>query len=313
MDRIIDGIDNRQRRCRPAAFACAVGKKFGEDHAGRLAAVIAYYAFFALMPLLLVFATVLAFILAGNADLQERVVDSALAQYPVIGVQIERNVTSIEGSGVALAVGVAGTLWAGLGAVRAAGHAFDAVWDTPMKDRPGFLVARLRALAILAIVGGGALVSTAVTSVSQRLDRGIGVGIAGILLGWLLNLAVVLVAFKVLTTGDRSWSMLLPGAVVGAVGWVVLHALGGWFIGTRLAGASEMYGTFAVVIVLLSWMHLQALVLLAAAEVNVVLNARLWPRSLRGRDPTDADERALRRRAQAVARRDGHLIEASVE
>jgi hypothetical protein len=81
---------------------------------------------------------------------------------------------------------------------------------------------------------------------------------------------------------------------------------------TRLDGASEIYGTFAVVIVLLSWMHLKGLVLIAAAELNVVLDARLWPRSVNGRNPTEADERALRRRAQAVALRDGHVVEARV-
>ncbi len=275
--------------------------------------MVAYYAFFSLMPLLLVFATILGFVLADDPDLQSRVVDSALAQYPVIGAQIDRNVSSIQGSGVALVTGILGTLWAGLGAVRAAAQAFDTVWDVPMRDRSGFLAARARALAMLVVVGGGTILGTAATSLSQSLDLGVAVGLLGIGLGWLLDLGVVLMAFKVLTTRDRPWSVLLPGAAVGASGWVVLHALGGWIVRTRLDGASEIYGTFAVVIVLLSWMHLQGLVLIAAAELNVVIDARLWPRSINGRDPTEADERALRRRARAVTRRDGHVVEASVE
>ena len=51
----------------------AVIRKFGNDQAGGLAALIAYYAFFSIFPLLLVFTTILAFVLQGNKEVYDDV------------------------------------------------------------------------------------------------------------------------------------------------------------------------------------------------------------------------------------------------
>ena len=68
-----------------------------------------------------------------------------------------------------------------------------------------------------------------------------------------------------------------------------------------VAGASSTYGVFALVIGLLSWFFIGAHLLLVAAEVNVVLRWRLWPRSLSG-ELEPADKRALQRFAEATRR-----------
>lgn len=94
-------------------------KKFGEDLAGALAATIAYFSLFSRFPLLLALVTVLGFVLSGREELQEQIVDSALAQYPVLGDQIEDNIGALDGDLVTLAVGLGGALWAGLGALQA--------------------------------------------------------------------------------------------------------------------------------------------------------------------------------------------------
>ena len=76
----------------------AVVKKFGDDGAGQLAALIAYYGFASLFPLLLVLVTVLGFVLEGSPQTRDEVVHSALGQFPIIGTQLERNIHSLSGT-----------------------------------------------------------------------------------------------------------------------------------------------------------------------------------------------------------------------
>ena len=130
-------IDAWQRRHGRAAFLVGVCKKFGEDRASSHAALIAYYAFLSLFPLLLVFVSVLGFVLEDDPALQEDIVDSALARIPVIGAQLGDDVQPLTGSGVALAIGLAGALWAGLGVTLALGRAFDEIWDVPRLEQRG--------------------------------------------------------------------------------------------------------------------------------------------------------------------------------
>jgi membrane protein len=84
----MDRLDRFQRRNRALAVPFAVVRKFGDDQAGNLAGLLAYYGFFSLFPLLLVLVTVLGFVLSGRPRLQSRILDSAQAQFPVIGDQI---------------------------------------------------------------------------------------------------------------------------------------------------------------------------------------------------------------------------------
>jgi uncharacterized BrkB/YihY/UPF0761 family membrane protein len=126
---------------------------------------------------------------------------------------------------------------------------------------------------------------------------------AGLVVSTAINAALYLVAFRLLTVADVGWSELVPGAVVGAVAGAGLQAIGGYYVGHQLQGASQTYGFFAVVIGLLSWLYLQAQVTLLAAEVNVVRARRLWPRSLVPDEPTGADDETLRTLAETEERR----------
>lgn len=298
---IVDRIDEVQRRHRPLAFLVGVGKRFGEDGAGRLAALIAYYGFFSVFPLLLVLVTLAGFVLDDRPDLREDLIDSAVDQIPVVGEQLLAG--GLSGSGLALAAGIAGALWAGLGAVLAAQHAMNEVWDVPRPGRPNFVKARLRATGILAVIGIGLVGATVATSVPRGLVDGLPlIADVGILAGaWLVNFLALWVTFQLLTAPYVSWRELVPGAVLGGLLFALLQQLGGWIVQRYLAGASDTYGTFAIVIGLLSWFHLLAQAALLSAEVNVVLARKLYPRSLRG-DLTDADERALEGQMRAAQR-----------
>jgi membrane protein len=309
---ILRKVDAFQKRHAALAFPIAVVRKFGDDQAGNLAAVIAYYGFFSLFPLLLVLVTVLGMILRTNPDLQTRVLDSALANFPVIGTEISRNVNALEGSGVTLAVGIALTLWSGLGVIKAAQTAMNTVWNVPFEHRPNFLKSTLRALIMLGVLGVLTLASAASGTIGGGSTRWWLV-ILGLAISLVMNLFLFLLAFRVLTSENLTWSDVLPGAAVGSVAWTTLQALGGYYVSRELQGASDVYGTFAVVIGLLAWIFIGAELTLFAAEVNVVRKRHLWPRSLVQPPFTDADVEALTRYAKQEGRRPEERIDVEVQ
>ena len=306
---LVARVDGYQRRRPGLAFPYAVLKHFGEDGAGRLAATIAYYGFFSLFPLLLVLVTVAGLALRNDPDLQQRLLDSALAQLPIVGDDIRRNVGQVPGSGVALGVGLATALWAGLGGLRAAQFAMDQVWDVPFVHRPSTPRVIVRSLVMLATLGVFLLGAAVLGSLAGSADAMSPRWVAGLVASALLNVALFLVMYRVLTTAEVSWGAVLPGAALAGVGWTILLALGGWIVGSRLEGASNTYGFFAVVIGLLAWMHLAAQLALLGAEVNVVKANHLWPRSLGKRKMTEADARTLRRLAGQERRREEEIVD----
>ena len=310
---LVKKLDGYQRGHPWLGFPLGVVKKFGEDQAGNLAALISYYTFFSIFPLLLALVTILGFVLGGDPELQRKIVDSALVQFPVIGDQIRDNIGSLDGNWVALLVGLGGAVWAGMGAVDAAQNAMNSVWDVPIRDKPKFLKRRLRSLLMLVVIGGGLFLTAGASTVASSAES---IGPAGRLVAPMLsvvvNIGVFLVAFRVLTERDLRWGELLPGAVVAGVAAALLQLAGGFIIDSKLKGASQTYGTFAVVIGLLSWLYLQAQVTLFAAEINVVRSGRLWPRSLDPDNLTDADRRALKQHAEVEERIEGEDVRTAV-
>jgi YihY family inner membrane protein len=305
----LQAMDSFQQRHRGLSFLAAVIKKFGDDGAGRLAALIAYYGFFALFPLLLVFVTVLGFVLEGNPSAQESVLHSTLSQFPIIGNQLEQNVHSLKGSGVGLAIGVIGSLLAGLGITGAARTAFDEVWHVPRKQRPNFLAWRLRGLGLLIVLGTLTIVSTVVAGYVTAAAPSALTALAGVVLALVANLLLFFCAFRLLTTSDVSTRDLLPGVLVAAVLWQILQHLGGYYVEHVVRHAKETSGLFAFVLGLLSWLYLGSQVTLFAMEINVVRAQRLWPRSFFSAPLLDADRRALTSLAEVEER----LVQESVE
>jgi membrane protein len=293
-------LDRWQRRHASIAFAVAVARKFADDRASGLAALIAYYAFFSMFPLMLVFVSVLGFVLQGDPSLREDVVDSTLARIPVLGAQIGDDVEPLTGSGFALAVGLLGALWSGLGVTVALGRALDAIWDVPRLAQRTGLAARSRGVAVLAVLGVGLVGATVLTHVATGLaHRSAGQDVAAGLVSLLLNGAAFLIVFGLLTDRRLRPREVLPGVALAAVGALVLQAAGNWYVELTVSNASATYGTFALVIGLLSWFWLGAHLVLIAAEVNVVRHRRLWPRALDG-TLTRADRTVLSSAAQAT-------------
>jgi YihY family inner membrane protein len=306
IQRTVRRIDAFQQGRRSVAFVFAVVKKFGDDRAGDLAALVAYYGFFSLFPLLLVLVAILGLILRGHPALQQSVLDSTLAQFPVIGDQLRSNIHGLSGAGAGTAVGIgtAGAVWAGMGVMGSTQNAFNQVWDVPRKDRPNFIETRLRGFLMLVGLGVIALGATFVSGIGTgEGGRFLWLGAIALLGTLLMNLLLYMIAFRVLTDLDLSWSDVFPGAAAGAVAWTALQSLGSFYIQHQIKNASDVYGTFALVLGLLTWIYLGAQITLLAAEVNVVRKHHLWPRSIVQEPPlAPADKRVLARGAKVEER-----------
>jgi membrane protein len=275
--------DAFQQRQRALAFPVAVWKKFNDDQAGNLAALIAYYGFTAIFPLLLVLATVLNIVLKDNPSLQETLTDSALAQYPVIGQQIKTQLGSIPGTGLPLVIGAIFLLFGARGVANAMQNALCEVWGIPRSKRPGFPISQVWSLALLLTVGIGFIVTTFLSGLAGgagHLLTGVGATIGAVLVSLVLNVGVFWLGFRLATARLVRWRDLLVGAVIAAFIWQVLQVAGGYVVSHQLHRANELYGTFGVVLGLVAWLYVQAEATLWAAEVDVVLARRLWPVSV---------------------------------
>jgi YihY family inner membrane protein len=313
LERGVRAIDRLQQRHRPAAVAVAVVRKFGDDQAGVLATSLAYSGFVAVFPLLLLLVTVLGFVLGGSEAAQDAVLRSALVEFPIVGDQLVRSLHPLRGSGVALAVGIGGLAWGGLGVTQVAQHAMAEIWNVPGVRRPGFFPRLARGAIVLAVGGVGLLATSALASVATftgSMSPGRVAAIAG---SAVLNVLLFLAAFRITTTKTVPLRLLVWGAVVGGLAWTGLQALGGYLVGHQLRHASEVYGFFATVLGLLSWIFLGTRVALYAAELNVVLARRLWPRSLVQPPLTPADERTLSAIAHQEERRPEETVEVTFD
>jgi membrane protein len=303
-------LDLFQQRNRALSFVVGVVRKFSDDRAGRLAALIAYYGFFSVFPALLALVTVLGFVLEDNPDLRQDIADSALGQFPIIGDQIASSVADpLTGNPFALVIGLAGAIWAGMGMVQAAQDAMNEVWAVERADYPSFIGKRVRSLIMLAAMGGLLALSTGVTQLVNVVAPGVLAAVGLLIASLALNLLVFMVAYRVLTVADVGWRTVLPGAAFAAVAYTALQYIGGLYVGRTLDGATTTYGTFAVVIGLLSWIFLIAQMMVFGAEINVVAERRMWPRSLFGDPATRGDRQSQSAQVTSQRMNDKMLVD----
>jgi membrane protein len=283
IERRLHAADRFQQRHRVLAFPVAVWSKFNADQAGNLAALISYYAFAAIFPLLLILVTVLNIVLKNSPSLRDELLKSAVAQYPVIGPHIKNNLGTIPGTGLPLLIGIVLLLLGARGVAGAMQNAMCEVWGIKREDRPGFPLSQLWAFALVLTVGIGFVVTTFLSGLAGGAGHVISSAAAyvgTVVISLVLNVGMFWLTFKMATAWQVPWRHLRTGAALAAVCWQVLQVAGGYVVSHQLHRASELYGTFGVVLGLLAWLFLQAEVTLYAAEVDVVLARRLWPTSV---------------------------------
>ncbi|MDQ1721758.1 MAG: hypothetical protein QOI26_1492, partial [Pseudonocardiales bacterium] len=283
--RVTTALDRFQRRHRWAGLPLAVVYKFADDQGNVLAALITYYAFISLFPLLLLLVTVLGYALHGNQHLQSQVLDSALSQFPVIGEQLRTNIDPLHGKLLGLIVGILGSLYGGLGVAQAGQNAMNKIWAVPRNARPNPIKARGISLLLLLLVGGGILATTVLSALTTGASAyganlGLGARILSTVLSVAVNAVLFVVAFQLMTAEQITIDQVRGGALAAAVGWQLLQEIGTYYVSHELKGASATYGVFGLVLGLLAWIYLGALVIVICAEYSVVRARRLWPRSL---------------------------------
>ncbi len=303
----VSWLDRLQRRQPVLGFPIAVLYKYLDDQGAYLAALIAYYGFISVFPLLLLLSSVLGFVLQNNPEWQTRILETAVAQIPVLGSQIEHQ--QLTGSGSAVAIGLGGALYGALGVAQAIQFALNSAWAVPRNNRPNPFLARLKSLGLLTVLGLTTLASTVLSQIPGTLtamgeDLGAVSNWLVVVGAWVISLVLFLGVSRIGIARYVGLRTLLPGAVLGAVFWQILQTAGGSFVRSFVNRSSAINGVFAIVLGLVAWLYLAAVAMVISTEVNVVLAKRLYPRSLLtpltdNVDLTAADQRAYAARVRS--------------
>lgn len=305
---VVDRIDRYQRAHTWLGAPLAVVYKFFDDRGPYLAALVTYYGFLSLFPLLLVFSSTVGFFFHHDAGFRNDIVNSALQNFPIIGAQLKQNVNGFRGSGVALTFGIIGTLYGGMGATQAAQAAFNHIYGVPRNEQPNPITSRVRSVGILGLLGGGVLLTTGVAAlvgtanpIAARL--GPALRLLGVALTVVIDVGLFTAAFQLLTALKLRLREVITGGTIAGLSWAALQNVGTSYTSHELSHANAVYGTFGLVLTSIGWIYLQALVIMLACEVNVVISHRLWPRALMTPftddvELTDADRRTYRMYAQ---------------
>ena len=294
VQKLLATIDNFQQRHTFAAFPYALIKKYGDDDGGYQAALITYYGFLSLFPLLIVSLSIVDLTTRHNSVLRDRLLHSINDYLPIVGNQIQASVHGSGKSGIALIIGLLITLWGSKGIADAIQHAMNHIWQVPRPKRASFPKGPIKSL-ILVIGGGFGLVGAALLSgIATTVGHSIAFKIISIIISAAVLFVVFLLIFHVSVSGRRTFRDVFAGAIVAAIGFQILQTVGGYLITHQLKNLNGAYGQFGLVLAILFWLYLQAQVLMYAAEVNTVCVLKLWPRSLTNDPMTSADHEALR-------------------
>ncbi|HEY2794461.1 MAG TPA: YihY/virulence factor BrkB family protein [Micromonosporaceae bacterium] len=307
---LIRGVDRLQQRF--VAYPTAVLIKFSQDGAGGLASMMTYYAFVSIFPLFLVISTVLGYVLRSHIGLEQRLVHSALVEFPVVGPQLKS--TGLAGNPYVLVISFVVSVWGAQGVARAVQNAFNTVWSVPYADRPSFGATILRSLGligvmIVTILATGLL--SGVGSLSGSLD--IALRVIAFLVSVAITIGGFMLGFRLAMARLVPWHEFVRSAIAAALIWQGLLAAASLLVAHDVRHATELYGTFGVVLGLLAWLHLQSVLTLLAVEADVVRLRRLWPRSSAPPPLTRADRRAYRAYAKTTMRRPPDEVAVNVQ
>lgn len=238
---------------------------------GRNASVLAFFGFLSIFPLLLAATTILGFVLEGNEELQQRIIDGALADIPVLGQELQDDPTALSGSWWALVIGLGGALWSATKAFVAIQGAQDDVWEIDVDHRDAMPKQRGKALLGMAFIGAAQIGSVAISAIVNAAGLPVGGRLALLMATVAINIAVVAAMFRFLTAADPTWQDVWPGAVLAGLVYSALQYFGTGIVRQISSNASDTYGQFAVVLGLVTWLSLLAIASLMSAEFNAAL------------------------------------------
>lgn len=285
-------INTSQQRHPTLAFIYAVVRKYSDDQSGQQAALLTYYGFLSLFPLLLVAISIADILAQHNAHLREHLISSFTNYLPVVGQQLQQNIHGKQETGIALVVGLLSALYGGHGVANAVRNALDNAWSVPKKVRSNFQVGLLKALGLFFGVGCGLVLTTILAGYATAyvghffLLRIIPFAINAVLLYF-----IVIYVYVIGTSRQYERKDLRIGAITAVIGLLILQAIGGFLVTHELRRTSGAYGQFALVLTIMFWIYLLAQLFIYSIEVNVVHTFKLWPRSIDNEQKTPADKK----------------------
>lgn len=319
VERVVRNVDCWQQRHPVAAFPVAVVKKFGDDEAGNLVALLTYYGFLATFPLLLAFTAVLGVALRRFPELHQKLVNSAFAEFPIVGAEIHQQlgVEKFSGTAFALTAGMVVAVLGGRGFAHALQNTLNTVWAVPKTDRPGLAPRYLRTITVLLLLGL-IVVVTGAASTAAGAATSLGLGgsparLVSFAVGTVLGFGFFLALFRVAAAAQVPTRSLVLSAAVSALGWQLLLIIAGYVVVHQLRHAQAVAGLFGAVLGLLAWLALQATVIVYAIEADVVRVKHLWPRSIVQPPLTKADKAYYTDRLRAEAQRPEQKLKIAYE
>ncbi len=292
VNRIFAWADGVQRRHGVLGFPYAVIKKYGDDDGGREAALMTYYGFLSIFPLLLLGVAILSRVLDDNPELRQRLITATIPA--ALRSTVESSLTALPTSTVPFVVGLIGLLFSGTGVVFSASQTLNNVAAVPRRLRARFWSRYLRVFGMLAALLLGALAVGALTVVVTALPGVPEAERAAAVLGSAVVIfSVLLFGAKVLLARPAPVRALWPAAVLGAAAVTLALNLGAPLLARLVSKAGAVYGSFATVAGMFALLYLVNQALVYAAEVAAVRYASLWPRALDVNRPTAADVRVM--------------------
>lgn len=295
---VVRRVDTWQQARPWFAFPYAVIKKYGDDNGGYQAALLTYYGFLSLFPLLLVLLTAVHWWFGNNPDVQQEVNKQLSLYFPLLGNELQSNVEGMRQTGVGLAIGLLITIYGARGGADALRNMADTAWMVPRVRRTGFPLAILKSIAILACAALGFAATVAASSLTSFLDKGIILTILVNIVGIVLTSVFLALVFKQAVSKGPSLLAMLPGALFAGIGIQILLTFGTMLVAAQLKNLDSLYGTFAIVLGLLFWIYLLAQIIAYGMEINVVRHLKLWPRSIDAAQETSADRSAYKHYAR---------------
>jgi membrane protein len=263
-----------RRRSTAAEVIVSMLEGWRRHQSGRNASLLSFFGFLSIFPLLLVATTILGFVLQRDEHLKQRIIDGAFDDIPVLGQELAADPASLTGNVWVLLIGLATALWSATRVFAGLHVSLDDIWEIDLDHRSSMQVQRGRALigivivavAQIATVGLAAVVNAVrLPGLSQLLLVALSVGI---------NIAMLSVLYRLLTTASPTWRAVLPGAATAGVAFSLLQYFGADIVDRIIRNATDTYGQFALVLGLVTWLGFLAIAALMSAELNAVLAER---------------------------------------
>jgi membrane protein len=272
--------EGRRWRSLPG-LALLIYRELGRTRVFNIAAAVAFFFFLALVPLLIVFWSLLSVL--HLRSLFGQLLDLAALLFPPEAMSlVDRLLYGILAGhhGGLLSFGVLGYLWASSGGFLALIEALDVAYDVA-RPRPWWRE-RLQALLLTFTSGGLALVALVAAVVGPRIGHALTVVFPlprnfdllwpALRLG-LISLAFLssaILLYKLAPNSRHTLGSTIPGAVFAVVAGV--GGCGGFsFYVSRFANYNAIYGSLGAVVVLMLWFYIIALAVLIGAELNAEL------------------------------------------